>query len=81
MDQPGLASRALMIREAAVGRPGMSAGRPAHRTPSVTLVTWSRCFGPDDAPEVYGCARLIDSRQICDGLPERPDEGGPRLYY
>ena len=48
----------------------MSVGRPAHRTPNVTDVTWSRCFGPDDAPRVYGCARMIDSRQVCDGLPD-----------
>ena len=65
-DPLGLASRNRCGR---FGR-RLFVGRPAHRTPSVTPVTWSRCFGPDDAPKVYGCARMIDSRQVCDGLPD-----------
>lgn len=59
------------------GRPAAyPADGPQHRTPSVTLVTWSRCCEQPAAPGVHGCARMIDSRQIVPHLPERPDEGG-----
>ena len=48
-------------------------GRPAHRTPNVTLVTWSRCFGQHDAPNglrLRACDRFASDLQRV--LPTQP---------
>ena len=65
-DLPGaqlvIASRTLMIREAAVGSSGhVRRNDPRHRTPSVTLVTWSKCREQSAAPRVMA-ARVCSIR-------------------